>query len=80
MSTNDKTGDQLANTIRKAKTGTAATQATASAAKPAAPVKKAPAKKAAPAKKKAARPAAKNTEAPQPASGSFKHSRRVWPD
>ena len=80
MSANDKTGDQLANTIRKAKTGTPASPAP-SAAKPAAPTKKAPAvKKAAPVKKKAARPAAKKAAESTPAAGSIQLGKRVWPD
>jgi ribosomal protein L12E/L44/L45/RPP1/RPP2 len=77
MTTNDKTGDQLANTIRKAKSGTSATPEAASTP---APAKKAPAKKSSPAKKKATRPATKKTQESQQAAGSFLHSRRVWPD
>jgi hypothetical protein len=82
MSTNDKTADQLANTIRKAKTGTSAAPSPAPvAAKPAAPAKKAaPKKKAAPAKKKTTSPAAKKSAASTPAADSFQHGRRVWPD
>lgn len=84
MSSNDKTGDQLANTIRKAKTGTPSSPTSTpapSVAKPAAPTKKAPAaKKAAPAKKKAARPAVKKVEKSAPAAGSIQLGKRVWPD
>ena len=78
MSTNDKTGDQLANTIRKAKTGSTSTPTAATAA---APEKKAPAaKKSAPVKKKTASPAAKKSDAPKQGSQGFQHGRRVWPD
>lgn len=82
MSTNDKTADQLANTIRKAKTGTSATAAPAPAAdKPAAPAKKAVTKKkSAPAKKKPTSPAAKKSSESTPAVDAFQHGRRVWPD
>ena len=84
MSSNDKTGDQLANTIRKAKTGTPSSPASTpapSVAKPTAPTKKAPvAKKPAPAKKKAARPAAKKSAKSEPAVGSVQLGKRVWPD
>lgn len=75
MSTNDKTGDQLANTIRKAKTGSTSTP---TASKPAAPAEKAPvAKKTAPVKKKSTSPAAKKSDE---SSQGFQHGRRVWPD
>lgn len=78
MTTSDKTGDQLANTIRKAKTGSSSTP---KADKPEATAKKAPpAKKAAPVKKKAAASAAKKAEATQQVAQGFQHGRRVWPD
>jgi DNA-binding protein HU-beta len=77
MSSSDKTGDQLASTIRKAKTGSTETTA---AAKPAAPAKKAAAKKAAPAKKKTASPAAKNETESRQKADSLQLGRRVWPD
>ncbi len=80
MSSNDKTGDQLANTIRQAKTGTTASPADKPSAPAKAPVKKAPAKKASTAKKKAARPAVKKTDAPKQTAAIFQHGRRVWPD
>jgi len=85
MSTSDKTGDQLANTIRKAKTGPGTSPTDATPSKAAAPAKKAPAKKAsarkAPAKKA---PTAKKTQT-KPSSENttaarFQHGRRVWPD
>lgn len=77
MSTTDRTGDQLANTIRKAKAGSTETPAPA---KPAAPAKKAVAKKAAPAKKKSTSPAVKKVTASRQKADSFQHGRRVWPD
>jgi hypothetical protein len=84
MSTNDKTGDQLANTIRKAKSGTPASPtASPSTAteKPAASATNAPAaKKVAPAKKKASRPAAKKAAKAAPKASSIQLGKRVWPD
>lgn len=77
MSTTDKTGDQLANTIRKAKTGPTESPAPA---KTAAPAKKVAAKKAAPAKKKTASPAAKKATATKQVADSLQFGRRVWPD
>ncbi len=77
MSTTDKTGDQLANTIRKAKTGSTETP---TPSKPAAPAKKAAVKKAVPVKKKTARPETKNATASRQKADSYQHGQRVWPD
>jgi hypothetical protein len=65
MSTQDKTGDQLAETIRKAK-------AKSAPEKKRVPVKKAVATKKS-AKEEVSQPAEENTV-------KFTHGRRVWPD
>jgi hypothetical protein len=73
MTTQDKTGEKLVQSIRKTKstggtTGGAATTSKAPAAKPAA------------AKPRAARSTAAKAKAATAATGGYQHGKRVWPD